>query len=252
MRSVPRCARTPVWAPPISLAATFGITVVFSSSAYLDVSVQRVPSAWLWIRHAVPTVFIGGFPHSDIHGSKDMCSSPWLFAACHVLLRLQVPKASALRPFCLTALKVYSVILLSFLTFLSRFLTSFVFLYPSSSLLHVSFTFLDVFDVFQMKTRLGMRFSRIKYLEAWLPTEHQGFEPSCDQLMFHICKHPKDVIIFIKRSGSHLLSHSLSPQYPRPDRSLPSCSGWVRVFPLSASPPDLFILLLSTSQISNH
>ena len=91
LRSVPRDARIPVWAPPISLAATFGITVVFSSSAYLDVSVQRVPSAWLWIRHAVPTVFIGGFPHSDIHGSKDMCSSPWLFAACHVLLRLQVP-----------------------------------------------------------------------------------------------------------------------------------------------------------------
>ena len=32
----------PVWAPPLSLATTRGITVVFSSSAYLDVSVQRV------------------------------------------------------------------------------------------------------------------------------------------------------------------------------------------------------------------
>lgn len=32
----------PVWAVPISLAATIGITLVFSSSAYLDVSVQRV------------------------------------------------------------------------------------------------------------------------------------------------------------------------------------------------------------------
>ena len=31
-----------VWALPVSLAATSGITFVFSSSAYLDVSVQRV------------------------------------------------------------------------------------------------------------------------------------------------------------------------------------------------------------------
>ena len=32
------------------------------------------------------------FPHSDIHGSKDICSLPWLFAAYHVLLRLLVPR----------------------------------------------------------------------------------------------------------------------------------------------------------------
>ena len=32
----------PVWANPSSLAATIGITVVFSSSGYLDVSVPRV------------------------------------------------------------------------------------------------------------------------------------------------------------------------------------------------------------------
>ena len=33
---------SPVWAPPLSLATTRGITIVFSSSAYLDVSVRRV------------------------------------------------------------------------------------------------------------------------------------------------------------------------------------------------------------------
>ena len=33
-----------------------------------------------------------GLPHSDIHGSRDICSSPWLFAACHVLLRLREPR----------------------------------------------------------------------------------------------------------------------------------------------------------------
>ena len=33
-----------------------------------------------------------GLPHSDIHGSKPACGSPWLLAACHVLLRLQKPR----------------------------------------------------------------------------------------------------------------------------------------------------------------
>ena len=33
---------SPVWALPLSLATTRGITFVFSSSAYLDVSVQQV------------------------------------------------------------------------------------------------------------------------------------------------------------------------------------------------------------------
>ena len=33
-----------------------------------------------------------GFTHSEIHGSKAMCASPWLIAACHVLHRLPVPR----------------------------------------------------------------------------------------------------------------------------------------------------------------
>ena len=38
----PRGTSPPVWAVPLSLAATDGITVVFFSSGYLDVSVPRV------------------------------------------------------------------------------------------------------------------------------------------------------------------------------------------------------------------
>lgn len=34
----------------------------------------------------------GGLPHSDIHGSTLARSSPWLFAACHVLHRLLTPR----------------------------------------------------------------------------------------------------------------------------------------------------------------
>src|ERR1041385_6091481 len=33
-----------------------------------------------------------GFPHSEICGSKGACPSPQLFAACHVLHRLEVPR----------------------------------------------------------------------------------------------------------------------------------------------------------------
>ena len=38
----PRKASLPVWAVPVSLAATKGIAFAFSSSGYLDVSVPRV------------------------------------------------------------------------------------------------------------------------------------------------------------------------------------------------------------------
>ena len=33
-----------------------------------------------------------GFAHSEIHGSKGKCPSPWLIAAYHVLHRLPVPR----------------------------------------------------------------------------------------------------------------------------------------------------------------
>ena len=92
MRSEPRNARTPVWPLSISLAATPGIDVSFSSSGYLDVSVRRVPGVWLWIHHTSPGGFPGRFPHSDISGSMDICSSPKLFAAYHVFHRLLVPR----------------------------------------------------------------------------------------------------------------------------------------------------------------
>ena len=46
----PNCIIQLVWAVPISLATTFGITFVFFSSGYLDVSVPRVPLIYLSIQ----------------------------------------------------------------------------------------------------------------------------------------------------------------------------------------------------------
>ena len=92
MQSEPLDARTQVWALPVSLAATPGIDVSFSSSGYLDVSVHRVPLHTLWIGVWMTEGSSAGFPHSDISGSMDICSSPKLFAAYHVFHRLLVPR----------------------------------------------------------------------------------------------------------------------------------------------------------------
>ena len=54
-----KAVRTPnvflhsVWPLPRSLATTYGISVDVSSSPYLDVSVQAVPSMYLWIQYNV-------------------------------------------------------------------------------------------------------------------------------------------------------------------------------------------------------
>ncbi len=103
LRSEPQHARIPVWALPVSLAATSGIDVSFSSSGYLDVSVHRVPFHTLWIGLRIPEVCSGGFPHSDISGSLDICSSPKLFAAYHVFHRLLVPRHPPCALSCLTS-----------------------------------------------------------------------------------------------------------------------------------------------------
>ena len=92
MQSEPRCARTSVCPLSISLAATLEIDFSFSSSGYLDVSVHRVPFLTLWIGVRMTEVCSARFPHSDISGSMDICSSPKLFAAYHVFHRLLVPR----------------------------------------------------------------------------------------------------------------------------------------------------------------
>ena len=92
LQSEPRDARITVWALPRSLAATCRIEFSFFSSGYLDVSVPRVPFLQLCIGCRIHEVCSCGFPHSDISGSRDICSSPKLIAAYHVFHRLLVPR----------------------------------------------------------------------------------------------------------------------------------------------------------------
>ena len=117
----------PVWATARSLATTCAIIVIFFSSGYLDVSVPRVrPPEQLRCGGIAPA----GFPHSDIRGSRGICPSPRLFAACHVLRRLREPQASPMRPFLLslypsngTRLKLPPPRLLDHIFFFARFVS---------------------------------------------------------------------------------------------------------------------------------
>ena len=61
-----------VWAIPRSLATTYGITFVFFSYGYLDVSVPTFASLLKGMIYLQYT----GLPHSEIHGSKVICTSP--------------------------------------------------------------------------------------------------------------------------------------------------------------------------------
>ena len=104
----PRRINPPVWPLPRSLATTSGISVDFFSSPYLDVSVQAVPYVNLWIQLTLTEYCSAGFPHSEIFGSKPICGSPKLIAACRVLHRLSVPRHS---PCALYSLTYYGRIL---------------------------------------------------------------------------------------------------------------------------------------------
>ena len=81
----PEMLPLPVWPLPISLATTFGISVDFFSSPYLDVSVQAVPLIYLFYSVYDAEVLLQriapfGYPRIDVY------------------LRLPVAFRSSLRP----------------------------------------------------------------------------------------------------------------------------------------------------------
>ena len=97
-----RNARIPVWALPFSLAATYGIDVVFSSSGYLDVSVHRVP----FLRYVLAVGYMRfahvGFPIQTSPDQRIFAPPRSFFAAYHVFHRLLVPRHPPYALYCLT------------------------------------------------------------------------------------------------------------------------------------------------------
>ena len=84
-----------VWAGPRSLAATSGVTDLFSFPAGTEmVHFPALASVTYGFSHGNPGMSRDGLPHSEICGSKLVCSSPQLIAAYHVLHRLLAPRHS--------------------------------------------------------------------------------------------------------------------------------------------------------------
>ena len=67
---------------------------------------RRFPTYAYLIQRRLTEYCSAGFPHSDISGSTVICTSPKLFAACHVLHRLLMPRHS---PCALSSLTLLSV-----------------------------------------------------------------------------------------------------------------------------------------------
>ena len=63
---------------------------------------RRFPSYTYLIQCTILEYCSSGFPHSEISGSTDICSSPKLIAACHVLRRLLMPRHSPCALYSLT------------------------------------------------------------------------------------------------------------------------------------------------------
>ena len=68
---------------------------------------RAFPSYAYLIQRTILEYCSSGFPHSEISGSTDICSSPKLIAACHVLLRLLMPRHS---PCALISLTIFLVL----------------------------------------------------------------------------------------------------------------------------------------------
>ena len=78
--STPNNLRCLVWALPRSLATTYGITIVFFSCRYLDVSVPYV--SLLHTMYSCASTWAltpSRFPHSDIYGSNGYLRLPVAF-----------------------------------------------------------------------------------------------------------------------------------------------------------------------------
>ncbi len=83
---------------PFSLTTTWGITFVFFSSHYLDVSVHAVNFYLLYIHKQILDQQSSGLPHSEIPGSKLIWQLPEAFGSLTPLSSPPDTKASSRRP----------------------------------------------------------------------------------------------------------------------------------------------------------
>ena len=70
---------------------------------------RAFPSYSYLIHRTILRYCLSVFPHSEISGSSLICSSPKLFAACHVLHRLLMPRHSPCALISLTYKMVFTI-----------------------------------------------------------------------------------------------------------------------------------------------
>ena len=90
---------------------------------------RRFPAYAYLIQRTLTEYCSAGFPHSEICGSKLMCSSPQLIAACHVLRRLLMPRHSPCALYSLT-LRDILVLLFGIMQAINRLLSQNCNCYP--------------------------------------------------------------------------------------------------------------------------
>ena len=90
---------------------------------------RAFPSYAYFVQRTIPKYCSGGFPHSEISGSTDICSSPKLIAACHVLRRLLMPRHSPCALYSLT-LRDILVLLFGIMQAINRLLSQNCNCYP--------------------------------------------------------------------------------------------------------------------------
>ena len=115
-----------VWPLPLSLATTRRISVDFSSSRYLDVSVPGVPRINLWIQFMLHDSSSWVFPHSEICGYNAYLQLPAAYRSLSRPSSAPDAKAFTLRSFSLELpISIrFSHELSEFLNFCSGFLLS--------------------------------------------------------------------------------------------------------------------------------
>ena len=90
---------------------------------------RAFPSYAYLIQRTIHRYCLCGFPHSEITGSTDICSSPMLIAACHVLRRLLMPRHSPCALYSLT-LRDILVLLFGIMQAINRLLSQNCNCYP--------------------------------------------------------------------------------------------------------------------------
>ena len=130
---------------------------------------RAFPSYAYLIQRTIRRYCLRGFPHSEISGSTEICSSPKLIAACHVLRRLLMPRHSPCALYSLT-LRDMLVLLFGIMQAINRLLSQNCNCYPhlfrcSTIKIHnFSSTFVETFCCLAFITfQYIVQFSRCNY-----------------------------------------------------------------------------------------